>query len=257
MTALLGGHHHHSHDDPIGRDTRNESRDSSADGGAAHTEPVVDVPRPCPCCSEDPVADLQTIQHMAAEMEHAEHSDTHSSQNAHSHDEEEDHAVENTPHVRKEEDAKHLMLMSVNTAIAIGLHNFPEGLATFVATLNDPGVGLVLAVAIAIHNIPEGLCVAMPIYYATGNRWKAFGWALFSGLAEPVAALLGWLVLANSFSDQLYAVLFGMVAGMMVIISARELLPTAHRYDPEDTVVTYSFMTGMAVIALSLVLFVL
>ena len=192
---------------------------------------------------------------MAAEMEH---SDTHSSQDMHAHDEEEDNSVENPEaQARKDEDQKKLMRMSVNTAIAIGLHNFPEGLATFVATLNDPGVGLVLAVAIAIHNIPEGLCVAMPIYYATGNRWKAFGWALLSGLSEPVAALLGWLILANSFSDQLYAVLFGMVAGMMVIISARELLPTAHRYDPDDTVVTYSFMTGMAVIALSLVLFVL
>jgi ZIP family zinc transporter len=152
-------------------------------------------------------------------------------------------------------DSAKLMRMSINTAIAIGLHNFPEGLATFVATLNDPGVGMVLAVAIAIHNIPEGLCVAMPIYYATGNRWKAFGWALFSGLAEPFAALLGWIVLANSFNDKIYGALFGLVAGMMIIISVRELLPTAHRYDPEDSVVTYSFMAGMGIMALSLVLF--
>ena len=150
-----------------------------------------------------------------------------------------------------------LIKMGINTAIAIGLHNFPEGLATFVAALADPKVGVVLAIAIGIHNIPEGLCVALPIYYATGNRWKAFGWALLSGASEPFAALLVWAVLASSFSDVMYAVLFGLVAGMMVIISTRKLLPTAHRYDPDDTVVTYSFITGMVVMALSLVLFVL
>lgn len=158
--------------------------------------------------------------------------------------------------VQNDHDAK-LMSMSINTALAIALHNFPEGLATFVATLNDPKVGAVLAVAIAIHNIPEGLCVAMPIFYATGNRRKAFWWGVLSGASEPVAALLGWAVLANSFSDTLYAVLFGLVSGMMVVISVRELLPTAHRYDPEDSVVTLSFIAGMIIMALSLVLFVI
>jgi len=151
---------------------------------------------------------------------------------------------------------KRLMMMSSNTAAAIALHNFPEGLATFVAALNDPAVGAVLAFAIAIHNIPEGLCVAMPVYYATGNRFKAFSWALLSGISEPIAALLGWAILANRFTDTLYGVLFGMVAGMMVIISARELLPTAHRYDPNDSVVTNMFILGMLVMTCSLVLFV-
>ncbi|EEC45906.1 iron permease 1, partial [Phaeodactylum tricornutum CCAP 1055/1] len=161
---------------------------------------------------------------------------------------------EDTPETK---DSKKLMRMSLNTALAIGIHNFPEGLATFVATLGDPKVGGVLAVAIAIHNIPEGLCVAMPVYYATGNRWKAFGWAMLSGMSEPFAALLGWAILANSFSDKLYGILFGIVSGMMVVISTRELLPTAHRYDPEDSVVTYSFIAGMCIMALSLVLFLL
>jgi len=156
----------------------------------------------------------------------------------------------------KPEENKRLVTMGINTAIAIGLHNFPEGLATFVAALDDPRVGAVLAIAIGIHNIPEGLCVALPIYYATGNRMKAFAWALLSGASEPIAALLGWAVLANSFSPVMYAVLFGLVGGMMVIISIRELLPTAHRYDPQDTVVTISFILGMFIMALSLVLFV-
>jgi ZIP family zinc transporter len=195
---------------------------------------------------------------------HSNHSGNHSNHSDGKHEEQEQ--VGTTPEddrgsdddaVPSQEENDKLMRMSINTAVAIGLHNFPEGLATFVAALNDPRVGGVLAIAIAIHNIPEGLCVAMPVYYATGNRWKAFGWAVLSGASEPLAALLGWAVLANSFSDDMYAILFGLVAGMMVIISVRELLPTAHRYDPEDTVVTYSFMVGMAIMALSLVLFTL
>jgi ZIP family zinc transporter len=95
----------------------------------------------------------------------------------------------------------------------------------------------------------------MPIYYATGDRKRAFLWATFSGLSEPLAALLGWGFLAPYFSDTLYGVIFGIVAGMMVLISIKELLPTASRYDPEDTVHTTSFVVGMAVMAISLVLF--
>ena len=154
-----------------------------------------------------------------------------------------------------EHQKKKLVNMGLSTALAIAIHNFPEGLATFVAALSDPSVGVVLAVAIGIHNIPEGLCVALPIYYATGNRWKGFMWGCLFGVSEPVAALLGWAVLANAISQTVYATLFGLVAGMMVMISFKELLPTAHIYDPEDTVVTYSVVAGMAIIAISLVLF--
>merc|ERR1712072_176356 len=79
-----------------------------------------------------------------------------------------------------------LQKMGLMTALAIGIHNFPEGLATFVATLHDPNVGAALAVAIGIHNIPEGLCVSIPIYYSTGSRTKALAWALLSGISEPI-----------------------------------------------------------------------
>jgi len=148
--------------------------------------------------------------------------------------------------------------MGLNTALAIGLHNFPEGLATFVGTLADPAVGITLAVAIAIHNIPEGLCVALPIYYAKGNRFRAFMWGILSGLSEPVGALVGYIIVKASGSDMqllIYGILFGLVAGMMVAIVLIELLPTAHRYDPDDDVVNYSTFAGMAIMALSLVLF--
>jgi ZIP family zinc transporter len=153
------------------------------------------------------------------------------------------------------EEKKKLVRMGITTASAIAIHNFPEGLATFVAALHDPAAGLVLAIAIGAHNIPEGLCVSLPIYYATGSRWKGFMWGVISGMAEPVAAIMGWLVLANVMNDMVYAVLFALVSGMMIMISMKELLPTAHRYDPEDTVVTYCGIGGMALMALSLVLF--
>jgi ZIP family zinc transporter len=260
---------------------KEEGHDEDEEGDAVATTSKVAVAA-CACCSDDPVEDLEKLRQMARALEDEEETKQPEDNNddplpldSHGHPEEDGmvgafetpsraNSVEEDEHEHAEnkEDANHshdakLMRMSINTAIAIALHNFPEGLATFVATLNDPKVGGVLGLAIAIHNIPEGLCVAMPVYYATGKRWNAFAWGTLSGISEPIAAVLGYAVLANSFSDVMYAVLFGMVAGMMVIISTRELLPTGHRYDPEDSVVTYSFIAGMGIIALSLVLFLL
>jgi len=156
------------------------------------------------------------------------------------------------------ESDRRLQQMGLNTALAIGVHNFPEGLATFVATLADPTVGATLAVAIGVHNIPEGLCVALPIYYATGSRLKGFLWALLSGISEPIGALIGWLIIKASGEDMsqvVYGVLFGIVAGMMIMIVILELLPTAYKYDTEDRFVTHSATLGMATMAASLCLF--
>lgn len=150
---------------------------------------------------------------------------------------------------------KKLHSMGIMTAIAIGLHNFPEGLATFVAALVDPSVGVALAVAIAIHNIPEGLCVSIPIYYATGSRWKGFWIAFFSGVCEIIGAALGYAFLVTVMGEIAYAILFGFVAGMMVAIVVKELIPTGHKFDPKDRVVTKCIFLGMAVMALSLCLF--
>lgn len=128
-------------------------------------------------------------------------------------------------------------------------------MATFVSVLEDASVGASVAIAIGIHNIPEGVCVAMPIYYATGSRVKAFMWATLSGMTELVGALLGWLILRTVITPAVYGILFGVVGGMMVYISFKELLPTAHRYDPDDQVTTIGAFSGMAVMAISLVLF--
>lgn len=148
----------------------------------------------------------------------------------------------------------HLHRVGLMSGLAVGLHNFPEGLATFVGTLADPTAGIAIAVAIALHNIPEGVVVAMPVYYATKSRFKGFFWAFLSGVTEPIGAFFGWLILSN-MGDLAYAIMFAVVAGMMVYISIRELIPTALRFDPEDKYVTASLFFGMAVMAASLLLF--
>lgn len=147
-----------------------------------------------------------------------------------------------------------LKRMGLLSAIAIGLHNFPEGLATFVAALQDPALGISIAVAIAVHNIPEGIAVSVPIYYATGSRAKAFGYSAMSGLAEPVGALIGYLFLREFFNDTTFGVLFGIVAGIMVYISLDELLPTAREYG-EHHLAMAGLVAGMIVMGVSLVLF--
>lgn len=148
-----------------------------------------------------------------------------------------------------------LMRMGVLTALAIGIHNFPEGLATFTAAISDPGLGIAIAVAIAIHNIPEGIAVSVPIYYATNNKRKAFWYSFSSGLAEPVGALIGYLILMPFMSPIVFGVLFASVAGIMVFISLDELLPTAREFG-EHHLSIYGLVAGMAVMAISLLLFV-
>ncbi|RLD49917.1 MAG: zinc transporter ZupT, partial [Bacteroidetes bacterium] len=114
---------------------------------------------------------------------------------------------------------KKLLKMGMLSAVAIAIHNFPEGLATFTAALSDPALGIAIAVAIAIHNIPEGIAVSIPIYYATGNRKKAFLLSFSSGLAEPVGALVGYIILRPYLNETMLGLLFASVAGIMVFIS--------------------------------------
>ena len=147
-----------------------------------------------------------------------------------------------------------LMRMGVLTALAIAIHNFPEGLATFVSALQEPSVAIPIVAAIAIHNIPEGIAVSVPIYQATGSRARAFRYSFLSGLAEPLGALLGFLVLRPIMSDTVFGVLFAAVAGIMVFISFDELLPAAREYG-EHHLSIYGLISGMAVMAVSLLLF--
>ncbi|OGS12106.1 MAG: zinc transporter ZupT [Elusimicrobia bacterium RIFOXYA2_FULL_58_8] len=152
-----------------------------------------------------------------------------------------------------------LMRMGLFTALAIGIHNLPEGLATFLAALNDPGLGIAIAVAIALHNIPEGISVSVPIFFATGNRKKAFLYSFLSGLAEPVGAGLAYLAICIFLGSdgvvppQVMGALFSGVAGIMVYISLDELLPTSRAYGKgHDSI--FGLIGGMLAMSLSLLL---
>ena len=151
-------------------------------------------------------------------------------------------------------DKSKLARMGLFTALAIAIHNFPEGIVTFTATLADPSLGIMIAIAIALHNIPEGLAVSVPIYYATGSRKKAFIYSFLSGLAEPLGALLAFLILMPFLNDILFGILFAGVAGIMVFIAIDELIPTAREYDDSHLSI-YGFIGGMGVMAISLLLF--
>lgn len=154
----------------------------------------------------------------------------------------------------EEQKKRNLKRMGFFSALAIAIHNFPEGLATFTAALTDPSLGISVAVAIAIHNIPEGIAVSVPLYYATGSKKQAFKWSFLSGLSEPVGALVGFALLSTFFNDTVFGILFASVAGIMVFISLDELLPTAQRYG-EHHLSIYGLVSGMMVMALSLLLF--
>ena len=155
-------------------------------------------------------------------------------------------AVENRPA---------LMRMGMFSAAAIAVHNFPEGMATFAATMSDSTLGISIAVAVAIHNIPEGIAVAVPIWFATRSRGKALGYATLSGLAEPLGALAVFLLLLPFIESTPLIVdgLLAAVGGIMVFISFDELLPTAREYGKGHTVIL-GLVLGMAVMAVGLLL---
>lgn len=155
----------------------------------------------------------------------------------------------------KKQKEKKLMRMGLMTGLAIGIHNFPEGLATFTAALADPNLGIAIAVAIAIHNIPEGIAVSVPIFYATGSRKKAFKFSFLSGLSEPIGALVGYLILMPFMGPLVSGIVFASVAGIMVFISLDELLPAAREYG-EPHLSVYGLFGGMVVMAFSLLMFI-
>lgn len=159
-------------------------------------------------------------------------------------------------HISNEQkkDKSKLYRTGIFTAVAIAIHNFPEGLATFVSAMQEPALAIPIVVAIAIHNIPEGIAVSVPIYFATGDKKKAFIYSFLSGLSEPVGAIVGYLILMPFMNDMVYGLLFASVAGIMVFISFDELLPSAREYG-EHHLSLYGLIAGMAVMAASLLLF--
>lgn len=144
-----------------------------------------------------------------------------------------------------------LLRLGIFVALGIGIHNFPEGMATFVATLTDTRLGVAIAIAIALHNIPEGLAVAAPVYAATGSRKKAFIWSFLSGVAEPLGAGFAALLFLPFLHDAVLAAVLAGVAGLMVFISLDELLPAAREHGEEHLAIIGA-VSGMTVMAVSL-----
>jgi ZIP family zinc transporter len=162
--------------------------------------------------------------------------------------------LEGMANEKKGPSEKKLLRMGLFSALAIGIHNFPEGLATFMSALTDPSLGISIAIAIALHNIPEGVAVSVPIYFATKSRSKAFWFSSLSGLAEPVGAIVGFFLFRHFFNDLTFGFVFASVAGIMIYISLDELLPTAEEYG-EHHLAIGGLIAGMLVMAVSLLLF--
>lgn len=142
---------------------------------------------------------------------------------------------------------------AIFTAIAITIHNFPEGFATFISALDNFTFGISIAIAVAIHNIPEGLAVSLPIYHATGNKKQALKLTLASGFAEPLGAIVGYFILAPILGDYTLAISFGIIAGIMVFISIDSLLPNSKLNTKGHESVAGVFF-GMGIMAVSLLL---
>ena len=155
--------------------------------------------------------------------------------------------------MNKEVDKSKLHRLGVITAIAITVHNFPEGIATFMAAYSNIETGIPVALAIAIHNIPEGIAVAVPIYYATGSKSKAMRLSFLSGLAEPPGAIIAYLIIMPFINDVVLGISFAITAGIMVFISFDELLPGAQKYGNHH-IPTYGVVIGMAIMAFSLLI---
>ena len=146
-----------------------------------------------------------------------------------------------------------LRKMGLLSALAIAVHNFPEGLASFMSALDDPVSGVSVAIAIALHNIPEGITVASPIYHSSGSRTRAFLYALGSGIAEPLGAVVGFMFLQSVFTPFTFALVYALVAGIMIYLAFDELLPTAENYGHHH-LVTYAVILGMVLMGGTLAL---
>ena len=164
-------------------------------------------------------------------------------------------AVDMLSHAGNEKAMQRLGLMS---AFAIAIHNFPEGIATFIGALNDPQMGAGITFAIAIHNIPEGIAVAIPIYYATKSKGKALLYATLSGFSEVIGAALCLAVTAVSGIEltgegAAFPLILAAVAGIMTYISLDELLPTAEKYGKHHIAIA-GVIAGMAIMGVSLLI---
>ncbi len=193
------------------------------------------------------IALIEKLIHRFAGDFHGHHSGHHHGEDDHDHDA--DHH-----HEDHESDGEHLSNLGLISAIAIAIHNLPEGLAIFTAGLKDITLALPIAAAVIIHNIPLSIAISVPIYYSTGSKKKAFTYTLLVGLCQPLGAIIGYLIFSRFFTDTLFGFLFSVVAGIMIFVSLDELLPASQKYEDHHLSV-YGAIAGMIVMAISLGVF--
>jgi len=161
------------------------------------------------------------------------------------------------PHIYEEESYEgrkgKLKRVAILLTIGITIHNFPEGMAVFFSSLSSIKLGILMALAIAMHNIPEGIAVSMPIFYATKSKGKALTYSFLSGIAEPIGALLSFIVLYNFLNEFILGLILSAVAGIMIFISFDELLPYVYKHKNQHLSMLGLFL-GMFVISISIYL---
>lgn len=170
------------------------------------------------------------------------HDHNHGDHNHHKHDHK---------HEKHDHNGEHLSKLGILSAVAIAIHNIPEGLALFTAGLKDIKLAFPIAAAVIIHNIPLSVAISLPLYYSTGSKKKAFLYTLLVGLCQPIGAILGYAVLSTVFNDLIVGTLFSIVAGIMVFVALDELLPSSQKYEDHHLSV-YGAILGMIVMAISL-----
>ena len=164
------------------------------------------------------------------------------------------HGHDHDDHDHHHHDDEHLSKLGLMSAVAIAIHNLPEGLAIFTAGLKDVSVAIPIAAAVILHNIPLSIAISVPIYHSTGSRRKAFLYSLLVGLCQPIGAVIGYLILSNFLNDMVFGVLFSVVAGIMIFVSLDELLPSSQKYE-DHHISVYGAIVGMMVMALSMNIF--
>lgn len=155
---------------------------------------------------------------------------------------------------RAEANKNDLYKLGILNMLALILHNFPEGIATFMSSYKDMSLGIKLAVAIAFHNIPEGISIAVPIYYATKSKKEALMKTFLSGIAEPIGAIIAYIFLSNYITDSLISIILILVGGIMITLAIEVILPKTKNYNLKGWLYL-GFMIGVILILFNYFMF--
>lgn len=118
-----------------------------------------------------------------------------------------------------------LLLIGIQTILAITLHKLPEGFITYVTSETNPQLGLLIFFSLLIHNYTEGFLMCLPLYYSFGkSRWRKLKAvsvsALLGGLSQPLGALFGYIFMSTYGDDSLDLAKLNYVFGISMAVTA-------------------------------------